>query len=90
MHINYAWDEAKREATLAERGIDFADIRSFDWDSALVLRDEREDYGETRYRAMGLIAGRLHVVVVTPREEVLRVISLRKANAREVKLWENR
>ena len=90
MHINYTWDEAKRTATLTERGIDFADMRGFDWDTALVLRDDRADYGEPRFRAMGLINGRLHVVVVTPRDDALRVISLRKANKREERQWQKR
>ena len=65
-------------------------MRGFDWDRALVLRDDRADYGESRFRAMGLIDGRLHVAVVAPRKDALRVISLRKANMREEKQWQNR
>lgn len=61
----------------------------FDWDGALVVTDDRRDYGEPRLRALGLIDGRLHAVVVTPRGDALRIISLRKANKRELKLWEN-
>ncbi len=90
MHIKYEWNETKRAATLTERGIDFADMARFDWDSALVVTDDRKDYGEPRLRALGLIDGRLHAVVVTPRGDTLRIISLRKANKREQKLWENR
>jgi len=89
MHIKYQWSETKRAVTLTERGIDFADMAGFDWDSASVVTDDRKDYGEPRLRALGLIGGRLHAVVVTPRGNVLRIISLRKANKREQELWEN-
>jgi uncharacterized protein len=90
MHIKYEWNEAKRSATLTERGIDFADMAGFDWNSALAVADDRRDYGEPRLRALGLIDGRLHAVVVTPRGDALRIISLRKANKREQRLWESR
>ena len=59
----------------------------FDWASALVLEDTRKDYGERRYRALGLIGGRLHAVVYTPRAGLLHIISLRKANRREEKRY---
>lgn len=39
----------------------------FEWDTALVVEDDRYDYGETRLRAFGFIRGRLHVMVFTPR-----------------------
>lgn len=48
------------------------------------------DYSEMRLRVLGLIVDRVHAVVITPRTDALRVISLRKANAREVKEWQNR
>lgn len=90
MHIKYEWDEAKRASTLALRGIDFADMARFDWDSAVLVPDDREDYGEPRFRATGLIDGRLHMAVLTPRDGAVLLISLRKANERERRKWENR
>ncbi len=89
MYINYEWDEAKRQDTLTTRGVDFAAMARFDWTTALVLEDTRADYGEPRFRALGLIDDRLFAVVVTPRGDALRVISLRKANARERRRWQN-
>lgn len=77
------WDEAKRTANLAKHGVDFAAAASFDWKSALVGGDIRHDYGESRFNAIGFIGARLHVLTYTPRAETLRIISLRKANARE-------
>ena len=56
---------------------------AFDWSGALVVEDTREDYEERRYQALGMIAGQLHMLVFTPRNGVVHVISLRKANKRE-------
>ena len=78
-----AWDERKRAANRAKHGVDFAIAERFDFETALVLVDDRKDYGETRYRAFGVIDGRLHVLVFTARSERIRVISLRRANDRE-------
>lgn len=90
MHIKYEWDEGKRHQNLAKHGVDFDVIVALVWTSALVIEDRRMDYGEVRLRVLGLIGDRVHAVVVTPRTDALRVISLRKANAREVKQWQNR
>jgi uncharacterized protein len=48
-----------------------------------VERDVRRDYGEERFRLYGRVAGRLFVIAYTRRETATRVISARKANARE-------
>jgi uncharacterized DUF497 family protein len=82
------WDEAKRAANRRKHGIDFAEEAMFEWDTALVVEDDHYDYGETRLRAFGFIRGRLHVMVFTPRGRDVRIISLRKAKAREVRWYE--
>lgn len=83
--MEFEWDEAKSDACYAERGFDFAYVvRVFLDPSRIVERDDRFDYGETRYRVFGVIEGRLFVVVVTPRPTGLRLISARKANRKEV------
>lgn len=87
MKIEY--DPNKNQANMTSRGIDFAIAVDFDWHTALVIQDERHNYGEARYIAMGRIDERLHVLVFTVRGEVIRVISLRKANKKEVKHYEN-
>jgi uncharacterized protein len=79
----FTWDERKRAANRAKRGVDFAIVERFEFDTALVLVDDRKDYGEARYRAFGILDGRLHVLVFTARGERIRVISLRRANDRE-------
>jgi uncharacterized DUF497 family protein len=81
------WDEAKRRANLAKHGIDLADALRFQTDTALVVEDDRYDYGEVRYQALGLIDGILHFLVYTPRGNVRRVISLRRANRKEIEAY---
>jgi uncharacterized DUF497 family protein len=80
----YAWDQRKRAANLRKYGVDFAIVRDFDFETALVLRDDRRDYGEARNRAYGTIKARLYALVFTYRGGSIRVISLRKSNARKI------
>jgi uncharacterized DUF497 family protein len=87
MRITY--DLRKSERNGRERNMPFDMVEWLDWDRAVVLVDHRRDYGELRLRVFGPIDGRLCAVVVTPIEGGLRVISLRKANARECKRYDN-
>ena len=73
------WDEAKRQANRAKHGVDFARIDGFEWAAAVT----RDDDGERRFLSTGWIDGRLHVCVWTVRLGRMRLISLRRANARE-------
>ena len=79
--LQYEWDEHKRAETLRGREIDFASIEYFDWETALHQRSDRD--GEERWSSLGLIGRRVHHVVWTERGDRIRVISLRKANAKE-------
>lgn len=83
-----SFDPAKSERNIAARGISFERAAAFEWDTALIAEDTRRDYGERRFQALGVIDGRLHVLVFTPRAGKTHVISLRKANQREVKRYE--
>jgi uncharacterized protein len=65
-------------------------VEQLDWATALIREDDRRDYGERRFRVLGLMEGRLHALVFTPRGGKVHVISLRKANQREVKLYEQK
>ena len=87
--MDYEWDEAKRRDTLVYRGVDFGSMVNFDWDTATVERDIRHA-DEIRFLATGYIQGRLHRLVYTMRGETVRIISLRKANAREVRRYGQR
>ena len=89
--VNFAWDEAKSEACFRERGFDFAyAARVFFDPDRPVQADTRFSYGEERYQVMGKIEQRLFVVIYTPRQDAMRIISARKANQRELGHYENR
>lgn len=82
------FDPAKNEANIRERGLPFSLVKDeFDWATAQVIEDRRREYGERRYRALGLIETRLHALIYTPRGTGIHVISLRKANRREVRRY---
>ena len=83
----YDWDETKRAANLGKHKIDFSDAETFDWDTAHIEIDDREDYGELREVAWGFIGVRLHVLVFTRRNDVIWIISLRKGQARDLKKY---
>ena len=86
--MQISFDPAKEARNVAERGISFVRIAELEWESALAREDTRKDYGERRIQVYGRIGGRLHVAVFTMRGETMHVISLRKANAREVRRYE--
>ena len=77
------FDSDKRAQTLRERGLDFADADHVFRGHHFTLEDVREDYSEQRYLTVGKLAGRMVVMVWTPRGEARRIISMRKANERE-------
>ena len=78
------FDSAKRAKTLLERGLDFARAREVFEGVTVTNDDNRLDYGEERRVTMGYLDGRVVVVVWTPRGRARRVISMRKANEREI------
>lgn len=82
------FDPEKNARNIRIRGISFEEAARFEWESALIIPDTRRDYGEPRYRAFGQIENRLHALVFSIREGAIRVISLRKANRREVLRYE--
>src|SRR5262249_35437968 len=84
------WDDAKRLANLRQHKVDFASVEEFDWNSAYIYADDREDYGELREIAIGFIGVRLHVLVFTRCGETIRVISLWKAEKSDVRKYVER
>lgn len=86
MEISY--DPNKNRRNIEERGLPFDAAADFDFASALIAEDTRHDYPEIRYVALGFIGERLHVLCFTPTVDGIRIISLRKANTRERKRYE--
>jgi uncharacterized DUF497 family protein len=84
------FDPAKRLSTLQSRELDFAHAGEVFDGPHLTIEDDRNDYGETRYFTVGLLVGRMVVIVWTPRGDDQRVISMRRANDREQKAYGRR
>jgi uncharacterized DUF497 family protein len=81
-------DPVKHARNLAERGIDLIEgAKAFDFRTAVTAVDDRKDYGEVREVAAGFVGPRLHILVFTMRGEICHVISLRKANKREIRRY---
>lgn len=86
--MEVSFDPAKNERNLLERGLSFELAAEIDFETALFLPDNRRDYGEQRIRVLGWRQGRVHVLVFVETPKGIRVISFRKANAREVSIYE--
>lgn len=83
------FDTAKNEQNIRERGLSFVEVAEFDFEAATYAIDNRRDYGEVRFRALGYLNGRLHALVFVGTPNGIRVISFRKANQREVVFYES-
>jgi uncharacterized DUF497 family protein len=79
------FDPEKDAVNRAKHGVSLDRAAEFDWSDARIKPDARRDYGEPRFIGTGWIGRRLHVMVFTRRGDVVRIINLRKANARERK-----
>ena len=81
------FDPAKRDRTLIERGLDFAEAGKVFAGETLTLPDRRREYGEPRFQTIGFLSGRMVMVVWTPRGNARHIISMRKCNEREQKAY---
>ena len=86
--VKCEWDEHKSAANKAKHGFSFEDAERFDWYTAITDPDVRKDYGEDREIAIGCLDRSICVLVYTKRGGIVRIISLRKANKRERKHYE--
>ncbi|MGA8052303.1 MAG: BrnT family toxin [Burkholderiales bacterium] len=79
------FDPAKDAANQTKHGVSLSMAGKLDWEAALVWVDERFEYSETRMKALAPKTEILYYVAFVDRGEVRRIISLRRANRREVK-----
>ena len=86
MHIEF--DPAKNESNIRQRGLSFERAAELDFGTAVIAQDTRKPYPEISFVTVGFLGERLHVLCFTPVAGGIRVISFRKANAREVKNYE--
>ena len=86
--LDFQWDPEKAASNLQKHGV------SFDYATRVFLDPRRQDgvdkrhrYGEERRITVGVIEGRVYVVAYTRRRAAIRLISARKANARETQKY---
>jgi uncharacterized protein len=82
--MEFEWNEAKNVENIRKHGIDFADIPDLFEGPMLVEPDDRFDYGEDRWLGIGFLGNGVVVVIWTERRnDVIRIISARRANRYE-------
>lgn len=82
------FDTTKDQANQEKHSISLAAAGSIDWETALLRPDTRKNYTEDRYQALGMCDDRLYFVAFTMRGQAMRIISMRKANKREERQYE--
>lgn len=83
--VEITFDFAKNQSNIAKHGVPLAFAEEIDWPEVRCAVDNRKDYGELREVGFAFIGARLYCVVFTQRGEAFHIISLRKANPREIK-----
>ena len=85
--IQIQFDEAKRAATIKAGGLDMARAGAVLDGPPLTVEDDRQDYSEVRFITIGVLDDAMAVLVWTPRDEACWIISIRRANERERRLY---
>ena len=88
MNLVFDWDEAKASSNLAKHGISFDLAKGVFKDTfAVDFLDDRQEYGEERFVILGMVEGQLLYVAYTERNEVIRLISARRATKNELETY---
>jgi uncharacterized protein len=87
--VRIEFDPSKDDINRAKHGVSLEAASGFDWDTALERDDDRFDYGEVRFVAVGLIDDRLYVMIFTEGSDdnAVRIISLRPAEKHEMRFY---
>ncbi len=85
--MRFTWHEPKRQATRKRRGLDFVDAELVFAGPTFTFEDDRMDYGETRWVTLGMLRGKVVVVVHTESEDEIHVNSMREADKDEQLLF---
>ena len=88
--MEFEWDNKKSQINYEKHGLSFSDAPIVFSSEIVNFVDDRYPYGEERWITLGKLMGRVVVVVHTSRRKVIRIISMRKANEREKKIYEER
>jgi uncharacterized DUF497 family protein len=88
--MNFEWDKNKNKTNIERHEIDFSDAHLIFEHPMLIKADTRKDYGEKRLVGLGLLFEVEIVIVFTKRGENIRVISIRRANRNERKIYQEK
>lgn len=88
--MEYEWDENKNQLNQQKHGLCFEDAEFIFAGETITFEDDRIDYGEQRFITLGMLAGRVVVLIYTRRSSATRIISMRKANEREKEIYKKR
>lgn len=85
--MNITFDPEKDKANFNKHAVSLTLAFELEWGTALIWEDDRKDYGEPRMCGIGYIGLRLYFVAFVDRASNRRIISLRKANPREIERY---
>lgn len=85
--MEFEWDSAKQQSNLRKHRLDFENVAMVFAGATFTFADERFDYGEDRYVTLGLLHDAVVVIAHTEREDMVRVISMRKATTHEERIY---
>ncbi len=85
--MRFEWDENKRLANIRKHGFDFADVSSIFNSDTVTVEDDRYNYGEQRFMTLAFLQGRIIAVVHTENDDLVRIISVRKASKYEQQIY---
>lgn len=85
--MKITFDQGKDEINIAKHGVSLSLAAEFEWDTAVIWPDTRKDYGESRMACLGYVGLRIYAMVFVDRADYRRIVSLRKANRREVERY---
>lgn len=86
--MEITFDPVKNAHNIELRGLSFERVVDFEFETALFSPDQRREYGEAWIRALGWLDKRLHALVFVETRHSIRVVSFRKANKREMNIYE--
>lgn len=85
--MKFEWDENKNKSNIQKHGVNFSDSAKIFERTMVVQLDERADYGENRWIGLGQLENIVIVIVFTRRNNSVRIISIRKANKQERRIY---
>ena len=85
--MKFTWDEAKRKSNITKHGFDFVDAEHVFKGATFTFEDNRFTYGEQRFITLGMLNAIVVVIAHTEHDDVVHIISMRKATKNEQKIY---